>query len=48
MRNFVTGLVLGVLVTYCYFSSAQLQEAAMQWWAWASSPPPRVAHSRAQ
>ena len=47
MRNFVTGLVLGVLVTYCYFSSDQLKESTAQWWAWASSPPHPVAARRA-
>ena len=43
MRNFLTGLALGVLLTYCYFNSATLRDAADEWWAWASSPPRRVA-----
>jgi hypothetical protein len=47
MRNFMTGLVLGVLLTYCYLSNAALHEAAAQWWSWASSPPHRVADRRA-
>lgn len=47
MRNFVTGLVLGVLVTYCYLNNAGLRETAARWWAWASSPPARIVDRRA-
>lgn len=47
MRNFVTGLVLGVLLTYCYFSNDTMRAAAGEWWAWASSPPRGVVDRRA-
>lgn len=40
MRNFLAGLLLGVLATYCYLQSNDVRLLVEQFWAEASRPPP--------
>lgn len=43
MRNFLLGLVLGVLATYWYLTQADsLRTRLADLWDWASSPPAAV------
>ena len=40
MRNFLAGLLLGVLVTYCYLQKNDMRLMVEQLWSEASRPPP--------
>ena len=47
MRNFLAGLLLGVLATYWYFTQGDYARAVVAlYWARASAPPPFVAHRK--
>ena len=43
MRNFLAGLLLGVLVTYCYLQKNDMRLMVEQIWARCLAPPPAPA-----
>jgi hypothetical protein len=47
VRNFLAGLLLGVLATYWYFTQGDYTRAVVaSYWARASAPPHPVAHQK--